>query len=45
MKNGVMTRIDRDTYKKLQYLKLELDLPSIAAVVASLVKEYENGKS
>lgn len=43
MSDKVMTRMDRQTYKMLQQLKLDLNLPTIGAVVTYLLKEYNNG--
>jgi len=37
-KEFVMYRIDKDTYKKLQQLKLDLDLATINEVLKELLK-------
>jgi len=38
-KDFVMYRIDKELYKKLQYLKVELELPTINAVIEKLIED------
>jgi hypothetical protein len=44
MKDAVTTRIERTTYKKLQQLKLDLDIKTISGVVTFLVEKQIKDK-
>ena len=44
MADQVNVRLDRDIYKKLQYIKLDEDIKSINAAIAMLIKEHEAKK-
>ena len=44
MKDQIMTRIDRPTYKKLQQMKIDYDIKTINDAIAFAIKCVEGSK-
>ena len=44
MKDQIMTRIDRPTYKKLQQIKIDYDIKTINDAISFAVKCLEENK-